>query len=351
MRYDEFRQGAISKIDLVLPVDSTRVGGQGFKTFGNTAQGGDTASITLAASEVRTKAQLLGMRLFITGGLGAGQYGYIQNYDPVSKVATIFRDSTNTAGFDNIVTGKLTATTLDGTTTYTYEPRVSISEPTFSKTNTSVQTGALDIGYSDGAGLWYYAPSGTNDWYVSADGAVWTARDLTDYSLSWSGFAKKGPLLAAVADGSDKLVYSNDGINFDHSTLPTSTTWKHVEIGGPNNDTIMCLATGNGNIYKNTLTTGADSTQVTNDAWTTVATGASATTWVGLAYGAGKWIALAEDGTTVISSDNGVTWATGAAVTPSAPEVYSDLAFGNNCWIATMNQSDRVAHSLSLIHI
>lgn len=345
MRYDEFRQGAISKIDLVLPVDSTRVGGSGFKTFGNTAQSGDTASITLAASEVRTKAQLLGMRLFITGGLGAGQYGYIQNYDPVSKVATIFRDSTNTAGFDNIVPGKLTATTLDGTTTYTYEPRVNISEPTFSKTNTSVQTGALDIGYSDGAGLWYYAPSGTNDWYVSADGAVWTARDLTDYSLSWSGFAKKGPLLAAVADGSDKLVYSNDGINFDHSTLPTSTTWKHVEIGGPNNDTIMCLATGNGNIYKNTLTTGADSTQVTNDAWTTVATGASATTWVGLAYGAGKWIALAEDGTTVISSDNGVTWVTGAAVTPSAPEVYSDLAFGNNCWIATMNQSDRVAHS------
>jgi hypothetical protein len=345
MRYDEFRQGAISKIDLVLPVDSTRVGGSGFKTFGNTAQSGDTASITLAASEVRTKAQLLGMRLFITSGLGAGQYGYIQNYDPVSKVATIFRDSTNTAGFDNIVPGKLTATTLDGTTTYTYEPRVNISEPTFSKTNTSVQTGALDIGYSDGAGLWYYAPSGTNDWYVSADGAVWTARDLTDYSLSWSGFAKKGPLLAAVADGSDKLVYSNDGINFDHSTLPTSTTWKHVEIGGPNNDTIMCLATGNGNIYKNTLTTGADSTQVTNDAWTTVATGASATTWVGLAYGAGKWIALAEDGTTVISSDNGVTWATGAAVTPSAPEVYSDLAFGNNCWIATMNQSDRVAHS------
>jgi len=345
MRYDEFRQGAISKIDLILPTDSTRVGGQGFKIFGNTSQGGDTASVILAASEVRTKAQLLGMRLFLTGGLGAGQYGYIQNYNPTTKVATIYRDSTNTAGFDNIVPGKLNASVLDGTTTYTYEPRVTITEPTFTKTNTSVQTGALDIGYSDGAGLWYYAPSGTNDWYVSADGAVWTARDLTDYSLSWSGFAKRGPLLAAVADGSDKLVYSNDGINFDHSTLPTSTTWKHVEIGGPNNDTIMVLATGSANIYKNTITTGEDSTQVANGSWTTVATGGSATTWVGLAYGAGKWIALAEDGTTVISTNNGVSWNTGAAVTPSAPEVYSDLAFGNNCWIATMNQSDRVAHS------
>ena len=36
-------------------------------------------------------------------------------------------------------------------------PRVVISEP-FAKTNTSVQTGALDIGYSDGAAMWYYAP-------------------------------------------------------------------------------------------------------------------------------------------------------------------------------------------------
>ena len=163
--------------------------------------------------------------------------------------------------------------------------------------------------------------------------------------MNYTGFAKRGPLLAAVADASDKLVFSNDGINFDHSTLPASTTWKHVEVGGPNNDTIMALATGSANIYKNTLETGGDSTQVPSGNWTTVNTGGTNTTWVGLAYGAGKWIALAEDGTTVISTDNGVTWNTGAAVTPSSPEVYSDLAFGNNCWIATMNQSDRVAHS------
>ena len=345
MRYDEFRQGAISKIDLALPIDSTSVGGSGFKSFGNTAQGGGLSSVILAASEVRTKAQLLGMRILLTSGLGAGQYGYIQNYNPVTFEATIYRDSDNTAGWDNIVPGKLNATVLDGTTTYTYEPRVTISEPTFGKSNTSVQLGAPDLGYSDGAGMWYYAVTGTNDWYVSTDGAVWTQRDLTDYSLSWTGFAKKGPLLAAVSDNSDRLVFSNDGINFDHSILPLSTTWKHVAIGGPNNDTIMCMATGNGNIYKNTLETGGDSTQVPSGNWTTVATGGSATTWVGLEYGGGKWIALAEDGTTVISSDNGVTWSTGAAVTPSSPEVYSDLVFGNNCWIAMMNQSDRVIYS------
>ena len=345
MIYDEFRQGGISKIDLELPDDSTNVGGRGFKSFGNSAQGGDLSSVILAASEVRTKAQLVGMRIVITEGIGAGQYGWIQNYNPSTFTATVYKESTNTAGWDNIVPGKLNATALSETTVYFYEPRVSVSSPIFSKSNTSVQTGALDIGYSPSVGMWYYAPSGTNDFYVSTDGAVWTLRDLPAYSLNWTGFAKNGPVIAAVADGSDRLVYSNDGINFDHSTLPASTTWKHVEIGGPSGNTIMALATGSANIYKNTLDTGGDSTQVPSGSWTTVATGGSATTWVGLAYGAGKWIAIAEDGTTVISADNGVTWTTGAAVTPASPEVYNDLVFGSNCWIATMAQSDRVIYS------
>ncbi|MBG11465.1 MAG: hypothetical protein CMD92_09945 [Gammaproteobacteria bacterium] len=345
MRYDEFRQGAVSKIDLQLPGDSTNVGGRGFKSFGNSAQGGDLSSVILAASETRTAAQLIGMRIVITEGVGAGQYGWIQNYNPVTFTATVYKESTNTPGWDNIVPGKLNATALTATTVYFYEPRVSISSPVFAKTNTSVQTGALDIGYSDTIGMWYYAPSGTNDFYVSADGAVWTNRDLSDYSLSWSGFAKTGPLIAAVADASDRLVFSNDGINFDHSVLPASTTWKHVALGGPNNDTIMALATGSANIYKNTLETGGDSTQVPSGNWTTVATGGTNTAWVGLGYGAGKWIALAENGTTVISTDNGITWNTGAAVTPSSPEVYSDLIYGNNCWVATMAQSDRIIYS------
>ena len=61
---------------------------------------------------------------------------------------------------------------------------------------------------------------------------------------------------------SDKLVFlPNDGINFDRPTT-CKYNLKHVEVGGPNNDTIMALATGSANIYKNTLETGGDSTQV-----------------------------------------------------------------------------------------
>jgi hypothetical protein len=344
MKYDEIRQGAISRIDLAIPDDSTNVGGNGFKSFSNTAQGGDLSTITLAASEVRTKAQLLGMRILIKEGAGAGQYGYIANYNASTKVATVYKDSDSQPGWDNIVPGKDNVLTLNGTTVYDYEPRVTIESPTFTKADRNVQVGSHDIGYSDTLGMWYYAPTGTNDWYTSLDTSVWTQNE-TAYARSYVSFAKTGSLLLGLSNGSDQLVFSNDGSTFDHSTLPLSTTWKKVAVGGELGDTIICLATGNANAYVQQTETASDSTVIASDAWTVAATGASDTNWVGLAYGAGKWIAISEDGTTVISTDNGVSWSSGAAVTPQAPEVYNDIAFGNNAWVATMAQSDRVIYS------
>jgi len=343
MRFDEFRDGAITKINLALPGDSTNVGGRGFKSFSNTAQGGSLTTIRLAASETRTRAQLLGMRLFIKDGAGAGQYGYIQNYNATTKVATIFRDSNNTGGFDNVVPGKVNVAP-DATSVYDYEPRLTISEPTFTKADRPVQTGASDIGYSAEMGIWYYAVTGTDDWYTSSDTSVWTQRN-SGFSLQYTGHAKKGPIAVAVANNSNQLVFTNDGVNFDVSTLPLADTWKYIAIGGPNDDYIMCIATGNSNVYINQLTTSADSTAVPSGSWTVVDTGATDTDFVGLEYGAGKWIILSEDGTTVQSSNNGNSWSSGAANTPVSPEVYSGLVFGNNCWIATMDQSDRIIYS------
>ena len=343
IRFDEFRDKAISKIDLALPLDSTNVGGNGFKSFSNTAQGGTLSTVTLAASETRTKAQLVGMRIFLKEGAGSGQYGYIWNYNPTSKVATIYRDSDDQPGFDNIVNGKINVAPT-ATTVYDYEPRVTFSEPAFAKADRNIASGASDIGYSDTLGMWYYAVTGTDDWYISTDTSVWTQRN-TGFSLGYTGHATRGALIVSVADSTDKLVFSNDGTNFDNSTLPVSDTWKHVEIGGPNDEYIMCLATGNGNVYINTLTTSNDSTVVPSANWTVVATGATNTNFVGIEYGAGKWVILSEDGTTVVSTNNGNSWTAGAAVTPVNPEVYSDIKFGNNCWVATMNNSDRIIYS------
>ena len=163
--------------------------------------------------------------------------------------------------------------------------------------------------------------------------------------LSYTAFSKGGKVIVGVADSTDQLVFSNYGINFDRITLPVSASWKKVQVGGANGNVIMALANTNATIYKSALTTDGTSTVVAGS-WDAVASGALGNKeWVGLAYGAGKWIALANDGNTVISTDDGATWSTGAAVTPASPEVYSDLVFGNNCWVATMAQSDRIIYS------
>ena len=169
------------------------------------------------------------MRIFLKEGAGSGQYGYIWNYNPTSKVATIYRDSDDQPGFDNIVNGKINVAPT-ATTVYDYEPRVTFSEPAFAKADRNIASGASDIGYSDTLGMWYYAVTGTDDWYISTDTSVWTQRN-TGFSLGYTGHATRGALIVSVADSTDKLVFSNDGTNFDNSTLPVSDTWKHVEIG------------------------------------------------------------------------------------------------------------------------
>tara|TARA_B000000609_G_scaffold148265_1_gene131808 strand:- start:360 stop:5939 length:5580 start_codon:yes stop_codon:yes gene_type:complete len=345
--WDEFRQGAVNKVELQLPDGSTNVGGRGFQFATNTAQAGDLTSITLSQAESREASSINGSRIMITEGPGAGQYGYIVNYNSSTKVAQVYKDSTGTPGFDNLLAGKVNATALGATTVYTIEPRVTIAAPTFNVSNNSVQSGAPDIGYSDTLGLWYYGVTGTDDFYTSPDGSVWTQRPTSGNNIAsqnYTAFSKSGPILAAVASATDTLVFSNDGATFDTTTLPATNNWTRVQIGGLNDDIIMATGDNNSDIYVGSLSTSNDSTIVAGN-WTTKALGTGNKNWVGLAYGAGKWIAIATDGTTVTSTDNGVSWSSGSAVTPGGAEEYTDLIFGSNAWVASMKNSDRIIYS------
>lgn len=70
-------------------------GGSGFITANNNAQGGNSGVgyLTLAQSDVATANTYIGMRLLVTSGLGAGQYGYISNFNPVTKDAYVLKES------------------------------------------------------------------------------------------------------------------------------------------------------------------------------------------------------------------------------------------------------------------
>tara|TARA_B110000305_G_scaffold241229_1_gene314487 strand:- start:763 stop:5565 length:4803 start_codon:yes stop_codon:yes gene_type:complete len=115
--------------DVSDPVDGIGdVGGAGYRTAQNASQGGTATQITISNTDVALSAAYTGMAIYITTGTGAGQYGYIDTYNAGTKIATIKKCSDDSAGWDHL-TGVAIETTLDTSTNYIIEPRISFTAP------------------------------------------------------------------------------------------------------------------------------------------------------------------------------------------------------------------------------
>ena len=122
------RDGGISQIKLLNTNDE--FGGEGYVTASNNAQTGNATSITIANTDGAASGDYDGMAVFIQGGKGAGQYGYISSYNAGSKIANVLRMSDGTPGWDHLVPGTPIEVSLDQTSNYVIEPRVIIPAPT-----------------------------------------------------------------------------------------------------------------------------------------------------------------------------------------------------------------------------
>jgi len=89
---DEIRSKSVYETRITDPFE-TGAGGTGYLTSSNNASGGDPYFILLSGSEVGTAAEFNGMRIFVNSGTGAGQYGFISNYDPGTKQAFVCKES------------------------------------------------------------------------------------------------------------------------------------------------------------------------------------------------------------------------------------------------------------------
>ena len=92
---DELRSGAVFKTRILEGADLSE-GGLGYNFKSNNAQGGNGEYLILAQSEVSTPTEYESMRLLITSGKGAGQYGRISRYATVTKEAQILKESFDT---------------------------------------------------------------------------------------------------------------------------------------------------------------------------------------------------------------------------------------------------------------
>ena len=106
---DELRSGSIYQTRLIES-NVIRKGGLGYNFQSNNAQGGNLEYLVLAQSEVAEAAEYEGMRLSVSSGKGAGQYGIISSYDTVTKFANVTKESfgqqevVSARAIDNVLT-------------------------------------------------------------------------------------------------------------------------------------------------------------------------------------------------------------------------------------------------------
>ena len=425
---DETRNGGVYNIRLTDPGDSSGPGGTGYVTASNVAQGGNTTQITLAAADTALSTAYVGMHIFITSGTGAGQYGYINTYNSGSKIATVYKDSTGTAGWDHVIPGTTIAAALDLTTSYEITPRVSFTDPTYTKSVRSMPAGRNwnDAVYGDASasytGLAASGGSGATATvdvtrlkgaytvtinapgfnYLEGDtltvlgtavGGATPANDVTItidaiddtdgsiLAISSSGTAIS-PAFIAVAGGTNQAGYSVDGITWSNVTLPSSQEWIAIAYGKVSNvsryvavsrqsqiaawsiDGVSWtsssigeggdwngIAYGNGRfVVISESDSSSTSRAVTTDGAVTWSVGSVSTGAVAIAYGLGRFVIVEGNfSNSVASSTDGITWTTATlpANVDSTENNWRDIAFGNGRFVAIADNNAQTAYSLN----
>jgi len=377
----ETRNLGVHSVRLTDPGDSTGPGGVNYVTASNVAQAGNTTQITLAAADNALNGAYAGMHIFIISGTGAGQYGYINTYNNGSKVATVYKDSTGTAGWNHVISGTAIAASLDLTTNYEITPRIAFTSPGYSKTVRSLTARAYtDAVYGNGYGSYTalaatggagssatfdivrvngvytavinnpgfaYVAGNTLTILGTAVGGAAPANNITltvvvadddgsgnILSVSVSGAAISNAFVA-LASGTATAEYSTNGITWSAVSMPAVADWVSVAYGNVSNiGRYVALAQGG--------STAAYSPDGVN--WTSSSLGEGGD-WIDIAYGNNKFVAVSQSdsstSTRAVSSDGGVTWSVGSFATGATA-----ITFGNNRFVVVEgNFSNAAAYS------
>ena len=405
----EFRDDAVFQVRLLDNVDDSTTapeadgnfGGFGYITSANTAQGGTTTQITLAATDSQTSLAYIGMRVYIDGGTGVGQFGNIATYNSGTKVATVTKPSTGAAGWDHIVPGT-TIAAPDASTTYTIEPRISFTAPTTTISARTTTTGTTwsDIAYSQFFNSYLgKAPDATSGSGVNATfditvkgikyviqlkdagtgyaindtitidggniGGVSSTNDITItvtsvnslngaiQAFDTSGKGRGGSFIALPsASGTTTNVSANSSTFSSGGALPVSTTWTSIAAGRMGSE----VEAGNfvvGRSY--TITTPGDTP------WLSIGSSSILTGTTFVATGVGSFTSIVGKATenasvavaiaggtgvddTAYSLDAGATWTAGGNL-PSTGS-WTDIAHGDSKFMAIKSGSNQPAISL-----
>ena len=347
---DEFRDSAVFETRLVDLNNSQGTGGSNYLTASNVAQTGDVGTITIANSDIQLSSAYVGMRIQLIAGTGVGQYANIIGYAQSNKLANIVRPNfvtlTITTNNTTVFTVASTATMYVGmpiylgaaiggllTNTVYY-----VSTTSFSSTQFRLSTTA--VGAAAGTGNITLNATSATPAVTAASIIVGTT--LTVGTLS-SGVIYPGMLLTGgsvlpntyiVANISGSGAGSTWSVSVSQNLASTAITgtiavpvyeagWDHVV---PGNTVQPLLDATSGYIIEPALS-------YTAPGWTSTGitmTAAATTTWAGLAYGQGKFVATsnATGNTSTAYTADGTTWSAGGALPTDASAKYGSVVYG-----------------------
>ena len=395
---DEFRDDAVFEVRMLDLVDDStnapeadgNLGGFGYITNSNTAQGGTSTTVTIAATDGESSTAYIGMKIVLTGGAGVGQFGIINTYNSGTKVAGLVKESDGVAGFDHLVAGT-TIVSPDASTTYIIEPRVTFTAPGYTSTAatlptsgdwTAVKYGETAAVYTtltgtySGTGVgatftvirngWKYTPSlqsagtgyvrlqtitilganlggvtTTNNLVITITAVNSTTGAILDFDHSGYGI---GGRYVALRGSSTVGATSEDGVSWTTraSLMPSAATWSSMAAG------LFDDGSSVGKVSKFVAvagvaanTTGAYSEDGITWSATSMQTSAA---WVDVAFGAQKFVAISSDVTTVRISNDGENWdQTGTLSTTG----FTAVAYGKNRFVAIKRGSSVANYATS----
>tara|TARA_B110000503_G_scaffold12801_1_gene17423 strand:+ start:2468 stop:7150 length:4683 start_codon:yes stop_codon:yes gene_type:complete len=326
VEYNEFRKGSLSELRLTDPGDSSTAGGINYGQVVNYAQGGSPLGIRISVADTNTIATLEGLRIVITQGAGIGQYGIVTGFNPLSKDLVVSRESDGKQGWDHLYPGYPIAATLDQTTRYSIETRVSIDEPPFLVTNVLAPTIFGAIAWL-GGNTWAGAQAGGTAGGLSTDGGT-TWNSVSIPAGTWTNVATGGgtAVFLQSTQSTAVVIRTSNGSSWAEETLPAVNYW----AAGAYSGTRIVLIAGGVN--------GTTSTAYSNDLGNNWLAGGAlpSNNHRDVAYGNGKFIAI-KYGSTWATSTDGTSWTT---LTVPLSGNWNSITYGNNRFVAVQSGSD-----------
>lgn len=315
---DEFRDNAVYEARIVNLDGSTLPNGSGYTININNAQSGDPISLTLSGSVDETPDTFRTLRAVINSGTGAGQYGYVVDYDNTTKIALIgnelYQPTTVTSASSNLYT-VATAINLQVNDavafTGTLFGNVVSNVAYYIK---SVVGNQIELSESKG-GPTFTLANGTGS--------------MTLHRLGWNHFQPGTPILSVLDTTSSywlepRVIFSAPPSQVNTTDLPQTQKWTSIAYG--NN---IYVAVGHSIDAAYSLNDGIwGAAEIPNAKWEKVA------------YGNGRFIAVASTGQAAITT-TGETWT--SSTIPNA--TYSSIAYGNNTWVAVATGGKKAARS------